>query len=108
MPRIAIVINSLIKNFLAKFCLAAGGRVRAASFVGAAGVKTQPNQIIGGLRLENDRIDARFERLGISGGQGLMNCFATDSSSVKFGNIEMVAEEITGAGAVGRSGSDGQ
>src|SRR4051812_40381673 len=107
MPRIAVKVQPLVKNLPAHFCPAVRGRVGAAAFVGAAGVEPKPDKITGSLGFQYDRINTGRERDGGTRRQCFLNRLVRDVRGFEFGDIKMVAQEITGAAAVGSPGGDG-
>src|SRR6266478_2346188 len=105
-PGVAVNVNALIEDFFAQPGLAAGRRVRAAAFVGAASVETEPDEVVGGLGFEDDGINARLEQLRVFGLKRLFDSLAANASGVEFGDIELVAQKIAGAAAVGGAGGN--
>ena len=105
-PGIAVNIDALDQRlFGPSLRFAVRGGVGAAAFVSAAGIEAEANQIIRGLGFENDWINAGFEGARIFGTQSASAIgFTADSGGIELGDIEMVAQEIAGAAAIGGAG----
>src|SRR5215813_14220275 len=111
MPRIAVDVNALVENLLSDFALTTECAERAATFFSTPCVETkseEPEQIGDCLGLENHGIDAGIEHPGIARIECFADRFVRNARGVEFGNVEVVAEEVTGTGPVGCSGSGRQ
>src|SRR6185369_2406668 len=100
MPRITVDVYAVIENLLPEFCFAAGSGERAAAFFSTPCVESKsekPQQIRNCLRLENRRIHAGFKHTRIASFKCFADRFVGDARTVEFRNVEMIAEEVTGA-----------
>ena len=98
MPRIAVDVYALVKNLFTDFRLSTRRRKRTTTFFRTARVKTKSKraeQIRDCLRLEDHGICSRIERPRITCIECFANCFSGDAGSIEFGNVEMIAEEVT-------------
>src|SRR2546430_437925 len=100
MPRIAIDTDSFVEKLFAKFGLSIEGGIGAAAFIGAAGVKAEVDQVAGGLRFQNHRINARFQSARLPRVQRFLNRFPADAHGIEFGDVEVVAQKITRTASV--------
>jgi len=111
MHRVAVQIDPVAEQLLAKPRLTVLGRERAASFVRRSCVEAvgqKSDQIRDRLRLEDDGIDARFDCLGLLRADSLANRLFGDVLRVETREIEMVSRVITGAGAVRAASGDAE
>src|SRR5215472_2623204 len=108
MPRIAVEIETLVEDLFADLCAAVRRRVRAAAFVGAAGIEPELDEIASSLSFENHRINARLECARVARGQGFVDGLASDAIRIELSDIEMGAQKITRTAAIGRSSGNGE
>src|SRR6185503_7232409 len=107
MPRIAVDVYAFVEDLLAQFRLSARRGERAAALFSTPCVETEskePEQIGYGLRLQNRGIHAGLENSWVASVQRFANRFVRYARGVEFRNVEVVAEEVTRARAVGCSG----
>src|SRR5205814_4579978 len=96
-------VDALVENLFTLPGSAAGCGIGTASFIGAASIETEPDQVIRGLRLEYGGINPRFECPWVCGGERLLDRLPSDARCIEFPDIEMIAQKKSGAGAISRS-----
>src|SRR5262245_12684719 len=107
MPRIAVDVYALVEDLLADFRFTTERGELAATFFSTPCVETEskePEQIGDSLRFENHGIGAGLEYMWIPSIECFADRFVRNARGVEFGNVEVVAKEVTGTGPVGCSG----